>query len=445
MSQFVEQIRQVCALGAMQTVLAIPRAVPILHAGPGCGQKLWSALGEYHGYQGSGYTGGHSIPCTNSGEKEVIFGGDERLREVTANTLRVIDGDLYVILTGCTADIVGDDVGEVARRFQEQGKPVVYAETGGFKGTNFYGHERVLEAIIDQYLKPVAAAASASAVEPGLVNVWSVVPYQDAFWTGNLQAIGQLLQSIGLTPNIIFGPGGGVDALRRVPKAQFNLLLSPWVGLQTVHHLEQSFGTPYFHYPIFPIGPTETGRFLRQLADYAGIAGERVEAVIAEQEAHYYYYIERSADFLFESRSGLPGRFVTIADSFYALGITRFLIQDLGMLPEVQFITDDTPPEHQQAINGYFENIAEGVRPPVVFANDGGEVREALRAIRFRERPLILGSTWDRVSARELKGYSLSVSLPISERLVLSRAYAGYDGALRLTEDIYSVILSDYQ
>lgn len=58
---------------------------------------------------------------------------------------------------------------------------------------------------------------------------------------------------------------------------------------------------------------------------------------------------------------------------------------------------------------------------------------------------MILGSSWDRVIARELKGYPLSVAMPVSDRLVLSRSFAGYEGALRLTEDIYSVILSSFQ
>lgn len=57
------------------------RAVPILHSGPGCGQKLWGALGLDNGCQGSGYVGGHTVPCTNASEKEVIFGGEEKLRE----------------------------------------------------------------------------------------------------------------------------------------------------------------------------------------------------------------------------------------------------------------------------------------------------------------------------------------------------------------------------
>jgi nitrogenase molybdenum-iron protein beta chain len=438
MAQYIEQMRHVCSLGALQSVLAIDRTVPILHAGPGCGQKLWGAVGFYNGCQGSGYVGGHSVPCTNIGEKEVIFGGTEKLREVVENSFKVIDADLFVILTGCVSDIVGDDIGEVAKQFQEQGKPVVYVETGGFKGTNLWGHELVVDAIIDQYLPLVTE------VQSGLVNIWSVVPFQDPFWVGNLKEIEKLVAELGLTPNVIFGPGNGLAALNKVPKAQFNLLLSPWVGLKNVQHLEAKYGTPYLHYPVLPIGPTETGKFLKTVGKYAGVDEKIIQAVIDRHENNYYYYIERSADVLLETRL-LPRWFVTIADSFYALGMAKFLINDLGLLPETQFITDGVTAEYQATITAEFKNFVEGITANVVFTSDGGAAHEAIRKMKFRSRPLILGSAWDRVLAKEVNGYPLSISMPVSDRLVLDRSYVGYEGSLRLVEDIYSLVLIDFQ
>lgn len=438
MSEVVEQIRNVCALGALQTVVAIEGAVPIIHAGPGCGQKLWSALANGNGFQGSGRIGGHAVPCTNATENEVVFGGEEKLRETVANALQVMDGDLFVVLTGCTSDIVGDDVGEVARGFRAQGAPVVVVETGGFKGDNYYGHERLWEAIIDQYLQP------ADETETDLVNLWSVLPYQDPFWTGTLHTLAALLRDIGLKPNILYGPGEGTAAVRKIPAARFNLLVSPWAGLKTVTHLQKRFGTPFLHLPTLPIGATETSAFLRAVGAHAGVPAATVEAVVEREESRYGYYLERSADLLFETRF-LPGHFVTIADSFYALGLTRFLINDLGMIPEAQFVTERVPEEHRPLIDAEFGRFAPELVSSVRYGADGRVVRDELAKRRFRERPLILGSSWDREVGRELNAYSLSVSLPASDRLVLNRTYAGYDGALRLTEDIYSVILGSFQ
>jgi nitrogenase molybdenum-iron protein beta chain len=438
MTEAVEQIRHVCTLGAFESVLAINRAVPILHAGPGCGAKLWTTLGQQNGCQGSGYVGGHAIPCTNVSEKEVVFGGIEELRRLVDNTFKVIDGDLFVVLTGCTSDIVGDDVGEVVSKFQKQGKPIVHVETGGFKGSNLEGHELVLEAIIDQYLQPK------SDIEEGIVNIWTVLPYQNTFWAGDIEEIKKLVSSLGLRPNVIFGPEGGIEALDKVPQAEFNLLLSPWVGLKTVKQLKDKFGTPYFHYPTLPVGPTETSKFLRALGEYAGIEAAFVENIIKKEEDRYYYYIERAADVLLETRL-LPRRFITVADSIYGLGISKFLVNDLGLIPEKQFITDNIPNEHQSALTKEFENFSNDITAEVVYTNDGGAVEENLRNIKYRSRPLIIGSGWDRKVARDIKGYQLSIATPITDRMVLSRSYVGYEGGLRLTEDIYTVVLQDFQ
>ena len=438
MTQIIDQIRHVCTLGGLQSVLAIERAIPVLHAGPGCGQKLWGAVGLQNGGQGSGYAGGHTVPCTNTTERDVVFGAVDKLETTIENAFKVIDADLFAVLTGCASDIVGDDVGDVVRRFQKEGKPIVYAETGGFKGSNFLGHEMVLESIFDQYLEPAAEKI------PGLVNVWASVPYQDPFWTGVYADLGELLRSIGLTPNIIFGRGGGVAALKRVPAAQFNLLVSPWVGLKGVQQLEREFGTPFLHYPVLPIGPTETGKFLRAVAAYAELSPAVVEAFIGEREEVYYHYIERAAEVLLETRF-LPRHFTTVADSAYSLALAKFLVSDLGLIPDRLYLVDGTPEDRQDEVRDYFRDLGEGIGAEVLFTPDGGEAQEKIRATRFRSRPLILGSSWERVLTKELNAFVLSVSMPVSDRLLFDRSYVGYTGALRLVEDIYSVILSDFQ
>ncbi|HWR40345.1 MAG TPA: nitrogenase component 1 [Patescibacteria group bacterium] len=439
MSQYLEQVRHGCALGSLQSVLAINRAAPVLHAGQGCAAKLGGAIGANNGFHGSGYLGGTQIPCTNIGEAEVVFGGEERLEDIITHSLNIIDADLFVVLTGCVPEIVGDDAGEIARRFQRAGKPVVYAETGGFNGTNYVGHEIVIDAIIDQYLKPAAQTT------PGLVNIWSVVPFQDAFWVGNLKEIEKLVRELGLTPNIIFGAGReGVAALDKVPAAQFNLLISPWVGLKNVQHLEEKFGTPYLHYPALPIGPTETGNFLRAVGIFANVDTEIIDEVIYQHEKEYYAYIESALEAIYQTRI-VPNRFITVADSFYSLGIARFLVNDMGLIPEIQFVTDGVLPEYQEAIRAEFRKFNEGIEAQVEFSNDGGWVQEEIRRIELKGRPLILGSSWEKVFAKQVNGFQLSVSMPVGDRLVLNSFYAGYDGGLKLLEDIYSEIISNSQ
>jgi nitrogenase molybdenum-iron protein beta chain len=181
LSTFIEQPRFSCALAAQQTVLAIPGALPIIHAGSGCSSTVFAFTALGAGGQGEGYGGGSAVACSNMSEQEVIFGGEERLSKLIASSLQVLKGDLFVVMAGCTAGIVGDDIESVSRSFAERGYPVVSVDTSGFRGSNYFGHETVLAAIIEQWSGDITPQP-----RPGLVNVFSVVPYQDPFWRGDL-------------------------------------------------------------------------------------------------------------------------------------------------------------------------------------------------------------------------------------------------------------------
>jgi len=63
-TQLIEKPRNVCALGAFQTLLAIDGAVPISHSGPGCLAKLGGAIGSQNGGQLAGPLGPNMIPCS---------------------------------------------------------------------------------------------------------------------------------------------------------------------------------------------------------------------------------------------------------------------------------------------------------------------------------------------------------------------------------------------
>ena len=79
MGGIIQEAKYSCALGSQQSVLAIPRAIPIIHAGPGCSARQFSYLSAGAGYQGEGYAGGAQIPSTNSTQNEVVFGGEKSL------------------------------------------------------------------------------------------------------------------------------------------------------------------------------------------------------------------------------------------------------------------------------------------------------------------------------------------------------------------------------
>jgi len=427
----IEQVRSVCSLGAIGSVLAIPRAIPITHCGPGCGNKQIGSLIGANGHQG----GEISFPSTNATEHEVIFGGTGRLQELIESTLRIVDADLFVVLTGCVSDLIGDDVAGVVGVFQDQGVPIVYAETGGFRGNNLIGHEVVVRAIVDQFVGDYDGGR-----ETGTVNVWSLLPWFNTFWRGDLEEIRRLLEGIGLRVNILFGPdSGGVAEWKSIPKAQFNLVLSPWLGVATARHLEEKYGQPFLHVPVLPIGAAATAAFLRRVVDFSGLDSEKAEAFIAREEEHYYRYLEHFAIFYASTQHRLPSKFVTVGDSAYALAVTDFAVSQLGLVPTLQIVTDNPPGEFREAIRARFEAIATDLSFDVRFLEDGHLIHQAIRGADLGvKKPFLFGTSWELELAAELGAILLEVSFPANDEVVLTQSYLGYRGALRLVETLYT-------
>ncbi|MDR2346607.1 MAG: hypothetical protein LBE18_11115 [Planctomycetaceae bacterium] len=435
----INQVRYGCALGAMYSVVAIPGAIPIAHCGPGCADKQFMALAFYNGFQGGGYSGGAVPPSVNAGEKEVVFGGNERLDELIKSTLKILRGDLFVVLTGCIGELVGDDIGSVVSPFQQRGVPIVYAETGGFKGNNFTGHELVTRAIIDQFVKDYSGKKNEK-----LVNVWSLLPFQNTFWRGDLAEVKRILEGIGFEVNILFGHGSnGTDEWKTIPKAKFNLVLSPWLGLETARYLAEKYEQPFFHYPVLPIGAKETAKFLRAIADFAGLNKEKLEEFIRKEEKEYYYYLEHFSDFYAEYWWGLPAKYAIVGDSAYVLGVSKFLVNQLGLIPAKHIITDNPPEQYREFIAGEFSRLSHDVSEEILFIEDGYWVRKILESTDFGHKPpIIFGTTWERDVAKKLGGCVVEIGFPASYEVVINRMYLGYRGALALLERIYTTAIS---
>ncbi len=112
--EVAEAPRFTCSLGgAYITTIGVYGAVPILHSGAGCG--LGQLLGVFYaaGENAPGGQGGTSTPCTCLIEKHVIFGGEDKLRKLIDSTIKLMEGELYVVVTGCVPALIGDDVESV--------------------------------------------------------------------------------------------------------------------------------------------------------------------------------------------------------------------------------------------------------------------------------------------------------------------------------------------
>ncbi|MDR1107969.1 MAG: hypothetical protein LBL19_02920, partial [Spirochaetaceae bacterium] len=417
------------------TALAIEKVLPVMHSGPGCLQNSGGVLGRFNGCQSGVSYPDSIIPSTNFCDKDVIFGAADRLRRLVKKSLEYYKTDMVILVDGCSSEIVGDDIEEVASGFTGSPVPVLYAKLPGFKGNNLWGHSQVLKGITDQYLKEQPRGE----YNKKQVNVFGVVPYFDSFWTAELEELEKMLRTLGLEPNIIYGRGKGIEAINKIPRAAFNLVLAPWTDLEFAEQLQDIFGTPYFHYPCLPVGPTETARFIRAITEYAKLDPKNAEEYIKREEDRYFYYV-RNAIKVFVGSQVTPRRFYINSSASQAVSLTRFLVNDWGMTPVKVFITDDVPAPYQEKITGMLRDIEynDAENFDIVFTHDGGLCDQELAKETFPySKVCLFGTCWDQLTANNKRLPFLPVSAPYGDAAVGNTSYLGYDGALVFIRDLY--------
>ncbi len=440
MSTPIDHPRFTCALGgALSAITSLPKAIPIIHGSGGCGGNLHMAHYAGSGFYGAGYCGGTSLPGSNIVENEVVFGGSDRLSEQIRTTHELMDGELYVVVSACMTDIIGDDIQSVVQEHRDNGIPVIGIETGGFKGNSYKGYDLLLDGLFRHYLKPAAE------INTRLVNLWGLVPGQDPFFRGDLLELKRLLGLLGLEVNTLFAPDETLDNLRSAPAAAANLVVSRAYGVDPARTFEERFATP-FKVVDLPVGAVATARFLREVTAALGLDPQATEAVIARENDLYYRIFERSSDLFTDVDMQFYA--AVVGNATTTLPITRFLNEELGWLTDLAVVSDGLDEQFHAAVIDGYDRLESGYQPTIIFETDAGQIPAHLARLwpatdGNRYAPIfspayILGSTIEGELAANIGARHLGISFPLNNRVVMNKGYAGYRGGLSLAEDLMS-------
>ncbi|MDR0570376.1 MAG: hypothetical protein LBG71_04035 [Clostridiales Family XIII bacterium] len=437
----IERQRFSCMLGgAADAVAAMPGAVPIIHGAAGCGGNLFMASYGGSGYCGGGRFGGNGVPTSALTENDIVFGGIERLETRLRSAIELLDAEIFVVLTACMTEIIGDDVDGAVGRFQGCGKTVFAVSAPGFAGNSYAGYEAALGGLFKRYIKP-------SPADCRHVNLLGAVPFHDPFFRGDLEEIRRLLESIGLTATTFFTADQTLDDLKKAGSASLNIVLSPAYGVALAAELAESHGIPYIVSEL-PVGAEASAEFLRKVAERLGIEG--AEAVIAREADRYYNYVDRALDLIADT-DFMQQYGIVVANANAALPYARYMRRELGWLPRYAFVTDSLNERQREAVEAAFAEAGmEGLA--LVFETGTTAVRKRvaldnppLLPERYGDRlspAYILGSSMEKELAAQLGAKLLTASFPITNRLVVNRGYAGYNGGLNLLEDIITQFVS---
>ncbi|MDR1109410.1 MAG: hypothetical protein LBP92_01635 [Deltaproteobacteria bacterium] len=444
MNDFIDRPRFTCALGgALFTLRALKGVVPIIHAGSGCGYNLYLATNAGAGYLGGGCCGGAGWSSSNVLEEDIVFGGEDRLREQIKSTIDLMESELYVVVSGCSVEMIGDDIVSVAAEAAQKGYPVLAVPTPGFAGDSFTGYDLILAGLFKGYL------AKGLAKRPEVVNLWGLVPGQDVFYKGNLREIKRLLSRLGIKANTFFGEGETLADLKEAGRAGLNLVLSDVYGQAAAKVFEETHGTPYLTLAP-PVGALQSRAFLAAISEALGLGEDLVSRVVSEEEERYFDYLGRVADIY--NDVDLQRYALVIGDANYAPAVTRFLADELGHIPALSMVTDQLGEEQRLRVAGRFQGFASGLAPAVRFDPHASSFRTYLQEIHPPDQnqryydglgpAFMVGSVLERDLAAE-RGWPLMImSFPATNRVVFQESRMGYDGGLNMAAELFSLLVS---
>lgn len=327
-------------------VVTIRDAVMIVHAPVGCSSTSLLYREVYRRIPPSqGRPADFDLHwlTTNIDEKDVVYGGADKLRFAIKEAERRHSPKAIFVLASCTSGIIGEDIEGVVSEVQEEvNATIVPVHCEGIRS-------RIIQTAYDAFWHGVLKYLVKKDVpkQPDLVNIASMLSYT---WQDRLE-ITRLLGRLGLRPNFI-PEFATVEQFEILGAAAVTAPICPTYTDYLSRGLEQEYGVPYFMYPS-PVGIDHTDEWLRTIARYTGKEAE-AEALIKEEREKWVPQMEKIQEEFAKVRpdgerveilgSLGQGRLVTQVPYFEEIGVKTpaTICQDFDnlVLDEIEQIVD---------------------------------------------------------------------------------------------------------
>jgi light-independent protochlorophyllide reductase subunit B len=315
-----------------------------------------------------------------------------------------------IVGASCTAELIQDDPGGLARALGLP-IPVVPLDLPSYQKKETWGAAETFYQLV-RALAP-AGPAPARPQDPARRPLCNILgPVALGFHhRDDLVEIGRLLGRLGVDINVTAPLGASADDLRRLPEADFNVLLYPEIAGTAASWLERTYGQPVVR--SIPLGVGGTRDFIDEVAALAGVDPAPALADAASRMSWW----SRSVD-----SNYLTGKRVFIfGEANRAVAAARVAAEELGF--EVV------------GLGAYNREYAREVRAAAgrygleaLITDDHLEVE---RAIEAAQPELVLGTQMERHIAKRLRIACAVISSPAHVQDFPARfsPHYGFEGA----------------
>jgi nitrogenase molybdenum-iron protein NifN len=425
---------KLCApLGASLAFKGVEGGMALLHGSQGCATYI-------RRYMISHFREPIDIASSNFSESAAVFGGDSNLMEALKNVEQQYHPSIIGVATTCLAETLGDDVpGMLLRRdlSDPEAAPALFVSTPSFKGTHAEGYVAACRALAEHFAEEGVPQDTVN-VMPGMASP------EDLRW------IKSLFYQFGLNPILLpdysetldggawqeykaLSPGGtSIESLRGMARSWASLELGATLGQRATagSFLEEKFGVAREVMPL-PVGLKATDRLLRFLAE---LSNKRIPGCLHEARG-------RLLDAYADGHKALFGLKVAVyGEEDMAVALAAWLAETGCQIRVVA--SGGESQGMQQALNAQipgFERLDTKVMQGVDFDQIGQACEEA-------GIDLLVGNSKGYSIAKAMGIPLLRSGFPVHDRFGGARIlHLGYDGALRLYDQMVNLVLERKQ
>ncbi|MEW6221052.1 MAG: nitrogenase component 1 [Thermodesulfobacteriota bacterium] len=415
-------------IGAMYAALGIHGCLPHSHGSQGCCAYHRSTLTRH-------YKEPIAAATSSFTEGASVFGGQANLLQAIHNIFTVYEPEVIAVHTTCLSETIGDDLKQIKRKAEEEGKipkgkHVIGANTPSYVGSHVSGFASMTKAM--------AMCAQRTGKKNGRVNIipgW-VEP-------ADMEELKRLTDLMGVktilfpdTSGVLNGPlsgeyqmfpQGGVTMaeLMACGDSTGTLALGEWCSADAARWLDANCKVPCKVLEM-PFGLAATDRFIDALRTVAGVA---VPEAIIHERGQLVDLISDMHQYLFHKKVALVG------DPDQLIAMTEFLVS-LDLWP-VHVVTGTPGAKFEARIRELTREV-----PCPVNVRAGGDMFLLHQWIKNEPVDLLVGNTYCKYIARDEDIPYLRWGFPILDRQ--GHQYfptVAYKGALRLLEKILGVLM----
>jgi nitrogenase molybdenum-cofactor synthesis protein NifE len=394
--------------GSRVVLYPIADALHLVHGPIGCAAYTW----DIRGALSSGPELHRLSFSTDLKEKDIIFGGEEKLHRALVELIDRHQPAAAFVYSTCIVGIIGDDLAGVCKKVsREKGLPVIPVQSEGFRGNKRAGYQAACQAMFE-----LVGTGSTEGISSHSVNILG-----DFNLAGEIWIIRDYFQRMGLEVVANITGDGRVRDLQRAHGAALNVVQCAGATMDLARMMQEKYGTPFCRVSYF--GVEDMAESLYEVARFfkAPEILERTRELVREELTALYPQLQHY-------RQALRGKkaAIYVGGAFKAFSLIKaFRLLDM----QVVLVGSQTGTEAD------YQELAEICDDGTIIVDDSNPL-ELSSFLQEQEVDIFVGGVKERPIA-----YKLGVGF-CDHNHERKEPLEGFVGMLNFAREVYTTVMS---